>query len=66
MYDSEKTHTILASVFSKDVQVANLFASAPDLLESLELVEKLRQGVSLYQHEIQNLRISIAKARGVA
>lgn len=48
-------------------KVASLFAAAPDLLESLEMVEeKLRQGVSLYQHEIQNLRISIAKARGVA
>lgn len=48
-------------------KVASLFASAPEMLEALEMVEeRLRMGTQFFQHEIQNLRVSIAKARGVA
>lgn len=54
-----------SSALATRQKVAQLFAAAPDLLESLEMVEdRLRNGVQLYQHEIQNLRIAISKARG--
>ena len=46
-------------------KVANLFAAAPEMLEALEMVEdRIRRGIQLYQHEIQNLRVTIAKAKG--
>lgn len=44
---------------------ARLIASAPDLLSVLEKVEStLSRGNSFYQHEIQEIRIAIAKAKG--
>lgn len=46
-------------------KVAILFATAPEMLEALEMVEdRLRMGTQFYQHEIQNLRVTIAKAKG--
>ena len=44
---------------------ARLIAAAPELLSALEMVElKLSRGNSFYQHEIQEIRIAITKAKG--
>lgn len=44
---------------------ALLIAAAPDLLAAIEMVErKVSAGIDFYQHEIQELRIAISKAKG--